>query len=48
MQENYLAKWLNGELTEEELADFKKSDAYASYVKIRTASENLEAPDFDY
>ncbi|MET1260262.1 FecR domain-containing protein [Flagellimonas sp. DF-77] len=47
MQENYLAKWLNGELSEEELADFKKSDAYASYAKIRKASENLEAPDFD-
>ena len=26
MQENYLAKWLNNELTEEELLEFKKSD----------------------
>lgn len=47
MQENYLAKWLNNELSEEELAEFKKSDEYATYQKILEASGTLEGPDFD-
>lgn len=47
MQENYLAKWLNNELTEEELATFKKSDEFASYQKIISTTERLKAPDFD-
>ncbi len=47
MQENYLAKWLNNELSEEELAAFKKSDEYASYQRIIETSDTLEAPDFD-
>lgn len=47
MQENYLAKWLNNELSEEELAAFKKSAEYASYQRIVEASKNLEAPAFD-
>ena len=47
MQENYLAKWLNGELTAAELTEFKKSDEYATYKKIVDSSENIEAPDFN-
>ncbi|MFX0555276.1 FecR family protein [Maribacter sp. CXY002] len=47
MQENYLAKWLNNELTEAELKEFKKSEEYATYKKIIEVSEKLEAPDFD-
>ena len=47
MQENYLAKWLNNELTESELSEFKKSDEYAFYQRILEASESLEAPEFD-
>ena len=47
MQENYLAKWLNNELSEEELAKFKQSAEYASYQKILDASQKLEAPEFD-
>ncbi len=47
MQENYLAKWLNNELSEKELAEFKKSAEYASYQRIAEASEKLEAPDFN-
>lgn len=46
MQENYLAKWLNNELTEEELSEFKKTEGYASYVKIKEASNRMKAPDF--
>ncbi|WP_297695529.1 FecR family protein [uncultured Eudoraea sp.] len=47
MQENYLAKWLNNELSEEELAVFKKSAEYASYEKLIDVSGALKAPDFD-
>ncbi|WBU88362.1 FecR family protein [Cellulophaga omnivescoria] len=47
MQENYLAKWLNNELTEEEIIQFKKTEEYTSYHKIITASNNLQAPEFD-
>ncbi|MGB5237119.1 MAG: FecR domain-containing protein [Flavobacteriaceae bacterium] len=47
MQENYLAKWLNNELSEEELKEFKNSEEYASYQRILAASDQLEAPEFD-
>ena len=47
MQENYLAKWLNDDLSPEELADFKRSDEYAAYVKISEASQKMKAPDFN-
>lgn len=47
MQENYLAKWLNNELSEEELATFKKSAEYASYQRILEASSKMEAPQFN-
>lgn len=47
MQENHLAKWLNNELSAEELAEFKNSEAYASYERIIAASGSLKGPDFD-
>ncbi|MGO4918237.1 FecR family protein [Maribacter spongiicola] len=47
MQDNYLAKWLNNELTESELAEFKKSEAYETYQKIKDSSARLESPEFD-
>ena len=47
MQENYLAKWLNNELSGEELETFQKSEAYATYAKIKEAGAHLEAPAFD-
>jgi ferric-dicitrate binding protein FerR (iron transport regulator) len=46
MRENYLAKWLNNELSKEELAEFKKSAEFASYQKIAEASQELKAPEF--
>jgi len=46
MQENYLAKWLNNELTEAELAEFKTSEEYASYQRILEVSGQLKTPDF--
>lgn len=47
MREEYLAKWLNNELTSEELLEFKKTEAYATYVKIRETADTFRAPDFD-
>ncbi|PRX53744.1 FecR family protein [Flagellimonas meridianipacifica] len=47
MQDNYLAKWLNDELSEEELIKFKASEEYASYKRLKEVSASLRAPDFD-
>jgi len=47
MQENFLAKWLNNELTEKELAEFKTSAEYNSYQQIIDTSATLEAPEFN-
>lgn len=47
MQENYLAKWLNNELTPEELEKFRQSPEYASYKKLADISSQLEAPEFN-
>ncbi len=47
MQDNYLAKWLNNELTEKELAEFKTSSEYNSYQQIIDAANTLEAPEFN-
>ncbi|GLU43885.1 FecR family protein [Allomuricauda sp. NBRC 101325] len=47
MQENYLAKWLSGELSEEELAAFKLSAEYKSFERLKEVSSTLEAPEFD-
>ena len=47
MQENYLAKWLNGDLRGQALTEFEKSDVYASYQRIADVSKDLKAPDFD-
>jgi len=47
MQENYLAKWLNGLLTDAELEAFKATDEYATYTRILEASSKIKAPGFD-
>lgn len=47
MRENYLAKWLNNELSEEELKEFRKSAGYSTYQKIAEVSTSLTGPDFD-
>ncbi len=47
MQENYLSKWLNGDLTKAELSEFESSDAYVSYKRIADATERMKAPEFD-
>ncbi|NKI33184.1 DUF4974 domain-containing protein [Muricauda sp. DJ-13] len=47
MQENYLAKWLNNELSDEELATFKESTEYSSYKRIAETSKGILSPKFD-
>jgi len=47
MKENHLAKWLNNELTEAELEEFRNSPEYASYVRILRAADIASGPDFD-
>ncbi|WP_445381476.1 FecR family protein [Robiginitalea sp. IMCC43444] len=47
MKENYLAKWLNNELSEAELEAFRKSEAFSTYERIAKASAGLQAPEFD-
>ncbi|KIA82433.1 FecR family protein [Flavobacterium sp. AED] len=48
MEENHiLAKWLNNDLTEAELAEFKANPDYEKYEKIKNYTAHLEAPDFN-
>ena len=48
MEENYnLAKWLAGEMSENELISFQNTSEYATYAKILTYSSQLNAPAFD-
>ena len=48
MEEDYkLAKWLNNEITSEELTEFKQNPDYPLYEKIKEASARLQTPDFD-
>lgn len=43
MKKNYhLAKWLNNEMTNSELADFKKNPDFETYQKIKVYSAQLE------
>ena len=47
MEENYLAKWLNNELSAADEAEFRKHPDFPSYARIVKASAELRAPDFD-
>ena len=47
MQENYLAKWLNNELSAEELREFENSEEFRTYQRIAEASSSLRGPAFD-
>lgn len=42
-----LAKWLAGEMTQEELSAFEKSSEFEIYKKIKDYSGQLETPNFD-
>lgn len=45
--DRFLARWLNNELTEEELSEFQSSSEYAAYKKMMAGAEALESPTFD-
>ncbi|NDP27133.1 MAG: FecR family protein [Flavobacterium sp.] len=48
MEKNYnLSKWLNNELTEAELAEFKADPDFQKYEKIKIYSAQLKVADFD-
>jgi len=42
-----LGRWLNGDLTNDEFVEFKKTEEYHTYKIISEYSDNLIAPDFD-
>ncbi len=45
--DTFLARWLNNELTAEELTKFEASEDYAAYKKLTDKSLLFEAPNFD-
>ncbi|MEM7297756.1 MAG: FecR domain-containing protein [Bacteroidota bacterium] len=45
--DTFLARWLNGELSDQELAEFKSSDDYALFQKIVSGTENIKSASFD-
>lgn len=45
--ETFLARWISGELSPEELNEFKKSLDYPVLKRINDASQRLESPKFD-
>ncbi|MBD0823340.1 FecR family protein [Aestuariibaculum marinum] len=45
--ESFLARWVAGELTNEELKNFRNSEDYALYSKINEASQTLKTPEFN-
>jgi len=48
MEKNYiLAKWLNNDLTKEELAELQADPNFEEYEKIKNYSAQLKVPDFD-
>ena len=48
MKKNHtLAKWLNDDLSEKELAEFKASPDFEKYQKIKNYTAHLEVDDFD-
>lgn len=45
--ETFLARWISGDLSPEELNEFQKSKDYPVLKRINDASQRLEAPKFD-
>ncbi len=46
-EETYIRKWLEGNLTEEELREFEKTELYASLQKMQDGLQAYKAPEFD-
>jgi transmembrane sensor len=48
MEEDYkLAKWLNNEMSREELTEFESTPEFPTYQKIKNYSSELKVPEFD-
>ncbi|GAA4274343.1 FecR family protein [Aquimarina gracilis] len=45
--ETFIARWIAGELSEQELSEFKKSKAYADFVRINQEAQQFKAPPVD-
>ncbi|GAA3566322.1 FecR family protein [Snuella lapsa] len=45
--DSFLARWISGELSTEELEAFKRTKEYSLFNKIYQASTKLKAPEFD-
>ena len=45
--DTFLARWLNNDLTKEELLEFQKTETYKDYVKINKAVGYFEGPNFN-
>jgi len=44
---SFLARWIANELSEEELATFKKSEAYSDFKRINEVAQEFKAPEVD-
>jgi ferric-dicitrate binding protein FerR (iron transport regulator) len=47
LNNNFLARWISGELSSTELEEFKKTKDYSIYKRINESSQLLEGPDYD-
>ena len=45
--DTFLSRWLNNDLTNDELLSFEKTTKYKEYQKIIDATQNFNEPDFD-
>ena len=45
--DQYIVKWLNGTLTEEERAQFEESETFKELKKLSDSVQYFKAPDFD-
>ena len=45
--DTFLSRWINGQLSDEELTAFKESEEYPLYAKILQGAELIESPSFD-
>lgn len=46
-EQDYITKWLNHELSNEELEEFKKLDSYSSLIKLSDYASHFKAPEFN-
>ena len=44
---SFLARWIANELSEEELAEFKQTDAYKDFTRINEVAQQFKAPQLD-